>query len=276
MSDHDQYAQWDAAYVLGALAAAERAQYEEHLAGCGACRAAVADLAGLPGLLGQLSPAEAIGVESDSGSVEGGDGGTVTSADPRAIPEPPSSLMPALPAIVPVPRRWLAPTAAAAAALLIGGVGGYAVSASRDGLPGAGPSSTVAAGSSRLAFAPVSASPMTAVVDIVPTGQGTEVRVECQYAPATTTGTATATATATATGPTGTGSGAGKVSLPGTRYAIWVVGRDGRDMQVKEWTARSGRVMRPSGVTSWPVAQIESVEIRLADSGDTVMRAKVS
>ncbi|MGA8977984.1 MAG: zf-HC2 domain-containing protein [Pedococcus sp.] len=283
MNDNDQYAQWDAAYVLGALVGAERAEYEEHLAGCAACRAAVAELAGLPGLLGQLSPAEAIAVESDSGAVDGGDdiaryAGPFT--DPRALPEPPSSLMPRLPEIGPVPRPWLAPMAAAAAALLIGGVGGYAVSASRDGVPGAGPSSTLAVGSSRLAFVPVSASPMTAVVDVVPTGQGTEVRVECQYAPATATGTATGAATGTATGaatgPSTTGSRAGDGSYPGIRYAIWVVGVDGREMQVKDWTARSGRVMHPSGVTSWPVAQIESVEIRLADTGDTVMRAQVS
>ena len=191
--------------------------------------------------------------------------------------------MPRLPESGSVPRSWLAPMAAAAAALLIGGVGGYAVSASRDAVPGAGRSSTLAVGSSRLAFVPVSASPMTAVVDVVPTGQGTEVRVECQYAPATATGSVTGSPTgsssaapSTATGPSTTGSRAGDGSYPGIRYAIWVVGLDGREMQVKDWTARSGRVMHPSGVTSWPVAQIESVEIRLADTGDTVMRAQVS
>ena len=211
MNDNDQYAQWDAAYVLGALVGAERAEYEEHLAGCAACRAAVAELAGLPGLLGQLSPAEAIAVESDPGAVDGGDdvaryAGPFT--DPRALPEPPPSLMPRLPEIGPVPRPWLAPMAAAAAALLIGGVGGYAVSASRDGVPGAGPSSTLAVGSSRLAFVPVSASPMTAVVDVVPTGQGTEVRVECQYAPATATGTGSGSATASSSTAPGTATGA--------------------------------------------------------------------
>ncbi|MEO5981003.1 MAG: zf-HC2 domain-containing protein [Pedococcus sp.] len=282
MNDNDQYVQWDAAYVLGALVGADRAQYEEHLAGCDPCRAAVAELAGLPGLLGQLSPAEAIAVESDAGSVDGVDG---PFADPLAVPEHPASLMPPLLEIGPVPRRWLAPMAAAAAALLIGGVGGYAVSQSQDAVPGNGPSSTLALGTSRLAFAAVSASPMTAVVDVVPTGQGTELRVECQYAPATSTtspagagATGAATGTVSGSGPTpskGTGSRAGDGGYPGIRYAIWVVGRDGRDMQVKDWTARSGRVMHPSGVTSWSVDQIESVEIRLADTGDTVMRAQV-
>jgi anti-sigma-K factor RskA len=42
------------AYVLGALAPAERAAYERHLAACPTCRKDVAQFAGLPGLLGRL------------------------------------------------------------------------------------------------------------------------------------------------------------------------------------------------------------------------------
>ena len=43
--------------MLGALAPAERAAYERHLAGCASCREAVAEIAVLPGLLGRLDPA---------------------------------------------------------------------------------------------------------------------------------------------------------------------------------------------------------------------------
>lgn len=53
-----EFAHDDGAYVLGALAPAERAAYERHLAGCAACREAVAEIAVLPGLLGRLDPAE--------------------------------------------------------------------------------------------------------------------------------------------------------------------------------------------------------------------------
>lgn len=53
MSD-DRYAEWDAAYVLGALSSADRLEFEAHLAGCAACSARVADLAGLPGVLAHL------------------------------------------------------------------------------------------------------------------------------------------------------------------------------------------------------------------------------
>ncbi|MFC4148908.1 anti-sigma factor family protein [Micromonospora mangrovi] len=52
-----EFAHDDGAYVLGALAPADRAAYERHLAGCPACREAVAEIAVLPGLLGRLDPA---------------------------------------------------------------------------------------------------------------------------------------------------------------------------------------------------------------------------
>jgi Putative zinc-finger len=48
------YAHEDGVYVLGALAPAERAEFERHLSGCRTCRDAVAELAVLPGLLGRL------------------------------------------------------------------------------------------------------------------------------------------------------------------------------------------------------------------------------
>lgn len=48
------FATLDAAYVLGSLAPAERAEYELHLRTCDACAAAVRDLAGLPGLLARV------------------------------------------------------------------------------------------------------------------------------------------------------------------------------------------------------------------------------
>jgi hypothetical protein len=51
-----EFAYNDGAYVLGALCPAERADYEQHLAGCSACREAVASIAVLPGLLRRLAP----------------------------------------------------------------------------------------------------------------------------------------------------------------------------------------------------------------------------
>jgi hypothetical protein len=154
-----EYAEWDAAYVLGALSPVERREYEEHLAGCPACQAAISELAGLPGLLAQVAPedAEVLAV------VPGG----------SVIDSPPASLLPKV--IIKARnrrRRRIGAIVAAAAAvivILVGiGVG--------TGLLPLGPQSP-----RRLAFVPVVPSSITAVVDVVPIKGGTGIAVECQY-----------------------------------------------------------------------------------------------
>ncbi len=55
----DRYAEWDAAYVLGALSSVERLEFEAHLGSCAACSARVAEMAGMPGILGRLDEASA-------------------------------------------------------------------------------------------------------------------------------------------------------------------------------------------------------------------------
>ncbi|MFI2589853.1 anti-sigma factor family protein [Rhodococcus erythropolis] len=47
----DPYAEWDAAYVLGALTHDQRTTFEDHLSTCARCRAAVAELAVIPQFL---------------------------------------------------------------------------------------------------------------------------------------------------------------------------------------------------------------------------------
>ena len=59
MTTH-RYADWDAAYVLGALSSADRREFEDHLATCPPCRDALAELAGMPGLLGAVSSVEVL------------------------------------------------------------------------------------------------------------------------------------------------------------------------------------------------------------------------
>ena len=60
----DSYREWDAGYVLGALSADERLEFERHLEKCERCRASLAELAGIPGILAKLPVAEAIAVAS--------------------------------------------------------------------------------------------------------------------------------------------------------------------------------------------------------------------
>lgn len=54
----DEYAMWDAAYVLDALSGTDRREFEAHLAGCGSCRDAVTELNAVTALLTQLDSDE--------------------------------------------------------------------------------------------------------------------------------------------------------------------------------------------------------------------------
>ena len=67
----DEYATWDAPYVLGALDQEQRLAYEAHLAGCADCSAAVAELSGLPGLLSRVSGEVALSLSDDAGEPSG-------------------------------------------------------------------------------------------------------------------------------------------------------------------------------------------------------------
>lgn len=58
MSDHQQYREWSAAYVLGSLDADERAEFQTHLTSCEECRQDVVSLAPLPGLLSRVESEE--------------------------------------------------------------------------------------------------------------------------------------------------------------------------------------------------------------------------
>jgi hypothetical protein len=156
----DEFALWDAAYVLGALSPLERRQFEEHLALCAECRAAVADLAGIPGLLSQVSAEDVVG----NTPLE------VLAGEPESLPVPPSDLVARLVARERRHRyRWRAAVAAAVVMVIVGA----GIATGLVPLPAGGPR--------RLAFSPVAPSAITAVVDLVPLRAGTDVEVECQY-----------------------------------------------------------------------------------------------
>lgn len=54
MSEHQQYREWVAAYILGALDPAERSAFEAHLQTCDDCGEELKELAPLPGLLNRV------------------------------------------------------------------------------------------------------------------------------------------------------------------------------------------------------------------------------
>jgi hypothetical protein len=243
----DKFAQWDAAYVLGALSPAERREFEEHLASCKSCQAAVSELAALPGLLAQLPPDDAamlsLADETVAGSAETP---ALSGVQTDAIEEgPPPSLLPKMIKKVRTRRRRMVAAVAGIAAAVLLVIGGLAIGA---GLLPLRPDSP-----QRVAFSPVEPSAMIAVADIIPGQDGTEVKVECQY---------------------------GEVNepTPGAgyeTYSIFVVDRSGNASEIKEWPATPNKLMRPSGTTPLRINEIADLEIRETDTDEVVLRASL-
>ncbi|KAB1914724.1 MULTISPECIES: anti-sigma factor [unclassified Micromonospora] len=159
----------DGAYVLGALAPADRAAYERHLGGCASCREAVAEIAVLPGLLGRLDPA---GLEQflPSATEASRVPALLDAARERRRRERSRS------------RRRYALTALAAAALaVLAGVGVSLVRPPAAPPPTALPTAT-AAPVTMTAMRPVAgAAPLHAEVGLTDKRWGTEVTMRCGY-----------------------------------------------------------------------------------------------
>lgn len=158
----DKFAQYDAAYVLGALSPADRSEFEDHVKTCPACATSVGELAGLPGLMSRVSIDQLSKV-----------------AEP--VPE---TLLPALARAVRRERghrRLAVWVGAAAAACLITG-GAMALTRSDSPAPPAVASSgSTAPGTATLAFAPVVPVPVTATARLVDLAWGTRIDMICAY-----------------------------------------------------------------------------------------------
>jgi hypothetical protein len=202
----DRFATWDAAYVLGALSPVERREYEEHLPDCSSCQSAVSELAGIPGLLAQVPPEDAV-LLAAAPSVEALDDG------------PPPDLLARVRARPSRRRRRASALVGVAAALvlILAGIG-YAV-----GL--LGPNEP-----KKVAFEAVRPTGMTAVVDVTPVADGTNIEVQCVYGESN---------------EPHPGGGYGRAN-----YTIYVVDRAGNATQVKDWPVQPNRTMRPKGHTS--------------------------
>lgn len=112
MTTDDNLAEWDAAYVLGALSVDERLEYERYVAANPARAAKLTELAGLPGILNALTRDEAAALIED--------------VDVQPAAERPLDLMPSLARAAArrqqrSRRTFFAAAIASAAALLIAG-----------------------------------------------------------------------------------------------------------------------------------------------------------
>ncbi|TQF75208.1 zf-HC2 domain-containing protein [Rhodococcus spelaei] len=226
----DPYAHWDAAYVLGSLSAADRDEFEHHLATCVRCSVAVAEVAGVPALLAKVPADTALEL------------GSAPTAPTAPGDEPPADLLPKLMAQTRPPRRrarYAVLTAAAAAVAIAVGVGVAVLPSQTEGpSPNAphGPSAPVVA----QPMLPVTPSPLTADVSLVEQEWGTRVDVTCRYA-----------------APPGGGYGTDK-----NEYAMVMTDKNGVSKQLATWMAAAGQTVTPSATTSVPMLWIDRVDIR--------------
>jgi anti-sigma-K factor RskA len=227
----DRFTLFDAAYVLGALSPEERRDFEEHLAGCSDCQAAVSELAGIPGLLAQVSPEDAALVAAQ----------TSQEVEAEALPK---TLLPSRIADQRKRRRRLVTALVAVAAALVLIAGGIVWNTGL--LPIGEPRSPIL-----LAFSHVQPSSITATVEVVPQPEGTDFRVECQYA-----------------------ANGGHPREAYDTYGIWIVDRSGSAVEAKTWPAKPNRVMRPEAHSPLNVSRISYVEIR-NETGETLLRANL-
>ena len=161
-ADHAEFADWDAAFLLGALGSSDRRRFEAHLQDCDICRAAIIDMAPTIGLLARI-PADRAG-------------SLLERPEPGAGPD--ASRRRELIALgVGESRRrrrlrWTAGLAAAAA-IVIAAV----VAASLALAPGTRNSMVIA-------LEPVTDVPITASVELTDVAWGTRVEMTCRYAEA--------------------------------------------------------------------------------------------
>ena len=232
MGDNHRYATWDAAYVLGSLSAADRREFESHMATCADCREAVGELSGVPALLSRLDREDVVAID------ESGAARRPESVTPTMSPE----LLPSLLATVRWRRRrtrvatWVA-SAAAAAVLGVGvfvGVESQSSPAAQQVTASAQPMSQV--GTNLLA----------STVSVSSQHWGTFINLKCVcLAPLT---------------------------AHHDTLAMVVVGRDGSQTRLATWVADPGHTATPAGSISTPVNQIAAVQVVSADTGQVLLQ----
>ncbi|MQA82597.1 MAG: anti-sigma factor [Streptosporangiales bacterium] len=215
----DRFASYDAGYVLGALSAHDRQEYEQHLRTCAECARSVREIAGLPGLLAKV-PEEHL--------------------SPGGAPaEPPPTLLPSLLTRVRRQRVRTRVTAIGAAGLALAACLALVVAVAMRPVTGEQPISIPT-----VTMSPLASAPVWATVGLEDVAWGTRIDMHCMYEK---------------------GGPGGKV------YSLVVVNKDGDIEQVGSWTVLPGKDAKLQGGTSWPVRDIEAVEIRTS-TGKSLLR----
>jgi hypothetical protein len=247
----DQYAEWDAAYVLGALSPSDRRAYERHLAECAACRAAVAELAGMPGLLSTLTAghAEALVAEVPAAGLSDGGGPAPYDVEPELAPVVSLTSLAGAARRSRARRRTL--LAVAASALVVAGaIGGSTFAGSGlfgppDGVSTA-PTSATVAGARTIELRPVGDARMRAELVVTPTDWGTSLEWSCDYPPE----------------PGQQADGDYTPPEP-IRYELVLVGQDGARTVAGTWSWSGGTTTDLDASSAIPMTEVDRIEITL-------------
>jgi anti-sigma factor RsiW len=235
MGDNHRYATWDAAYVLGSLSAADRREFESHMATCADCRDAVSELSGMPALLSRLDRADVVAID-ESGAAP------LPGSSPTTLPTMSPELLPSLLATVRWRRRRtrVSTWAASAAAAAVLGVGVF-VGVESQSSPAAQQVSASAEPMSQ-----VGTNLLTSTVSVSSQHWGTFINLKCVcLAPLT---------------------------AHHDTLAMVVVGRDGSQTRLATWVADPGHTATPAGSISTPVNQIAAVQVVSADTGQVLLQ----
>jgi len=234
---HDPYAEWDAAYVLGALGAEDRHDYERHLRTCADCALRVSEVAGIPGLLG-LVPIDEVLASAES---------------PETPPRPDS-----LPRLLTAARRRRRRGRMLQAGLLLA-VAAVAATVAIVLPARLAPAGTTEPLGELLTLHQVVPNPLSADVRIVAQAGGTRIDGSCSYG-----------APGDGAGPTPGG------ATPGSEraYAMFVTDRTGEATQVASWLAGPGMTVPVAGTTKLDAGDIASVDIRLQPAGVVLLAAE--
>jgi Putative zinc-finger len=228
----DPFAEYDAAYVFGALSPDERTAYERHLQHCDDCSASVAAMAGIPGLLARVPLERLIHIDETPA---------------------PDTVLPRLVAQVSRERqrsRWrtgavVLLAAACVVAVVVGALSQRHPVRSTAGGPTSASTSSGAQGPGSgpvLSMKTVRNVGVSASVQIKSVAWGTKITMRCTEAP----------------------TARGALPYSGVYYLL-AVGTDGSRQSVADWHALPGKTVPIEGDTSLRRADISSLLLVDAD-----------
>ena len=228
----DPFEMDDAAYLLGALSAPERARYEQHLQTCDTCRRSLTELAGLPGVLRRLPVDVVLSMDAPE------------TAEPDDEASAPASLLPKLlDRVQHEERRRRRVTALRWASGITAGAAAVVVATLAIAGPGGDPAPATRPPTAELELERLVETPLSGNVSVREVAWGTKIQVECDY-PA----------------PGGTDPYEDE-----PEYSLVVHDVDGDSEQVATWNAVAGKELTIDAATAVRWDNIAWMEIRSQD-----------